>query len=450
MTGYDDYRDEDAQDDTAPLKLPVGYESLKAEWNKWTVRDISKRISTGAIVLQPDFQREYVWNIERASRYVESLLLGFPTPPIFLAEEQNDQWVVIDGHQRLETLFRYMRPLVREELPDSIKMQPELRLNQLEVLEDLNGSVITDLLPISKREALWETELQVVLLPKEVAPDLKYALFARLNAGSMSLNPQELRNCIFRGSYNDFIKRKSEELEFLQLWNPSRPEPDKRMKHRERLLRFYAMLHRRGQYRTPFRAFLNDEMEAHRNLSGSDGERFSRQLDTAIKWTRRTFGREAFCRFERGNSDNPQGKWVRNRLDVLADVELVWFAEVGDELGTLWDRLAEEDQEFFVKSLRRAAIGVMLQDRFREALSKDRTRASNLEERFRSWYRGMNSFIDSPEDHIDETKQIHSELRNSEMCALCPNRMDMEDSVRTATGELAHRYCRTYRRRTGV
>ena len=122
MTGYDDYRDEDAQDDTAPLKLPVGYESLKAEWNKWTVRDISKRISTGAIVLQPDFQREYVWNIERASRYVESLLLGFPTPPIFLAEEQNDQWVVIDGHQRLETLFRYMRPLVREELPDSIKM----------------------------------------------------------------------------------------------------------------------------------------------------------------------------------------------------------------------------------------------------------------------------------------------------------------------------------------
>ena len=449
MTGYDDYRDEDAQDDTAPLKLPPGYESLKAEWNKWTVWDISERIKTGEIVLQPDFQREYVWNIERASRYVESLLLRFPTPPIFLAEEQNDQWVVIDGHQRLETLFRYMKPLVRGELPDSIRMQPELRLNQLAVKEDLNGSVITDL-PIPQRKALWETELQVVLLSKEVAPDLKYELFARLNAGSMSLNPQELRNCIFRGSYNDFIKRKSEDLEFLQLWNPSRPEPDKRMKHRERLLRFYSMLHRRGQYRTPFRAFLNDEMVAHRDLTGNDGERFSHELDTAIKWTQRIFGREAFCRFEMGNSDNPQGKWVRNRLDVLADVELVWFAEVGDKLSRLWDRLAEEEQGFFIRSLRRAAINVMLQGRFREALSKDRTRASSLDERFRSWYRGMNFFIDSPEDHIEETKQIYSQLRNSELCAVCPNRMEMEDSVWTATGELAHRYCRTYRRRTGA
>ena len=449
MTGYDDYRDEDAQDDTAPLKLPVGYESLKAEWTKWTVEEIRDRISTGEIVLQPDFQREYVWNTERASRYVESLLLRFPTPPIFLAQEQNDQWVVIDGHQRLETLFRYMKPLVRGELPDSIRMQPELRLNHLAVKEDLNGSVITDL-PIPERATLWETELQVVLLPKEVAPDLKYELFARLNAGSMSLNPQELRNCIFRGSYNDFIRRKSEELEFLQLWNPSRPEPDKRMKHRERLLRFYAMLHRRSQYRTPFRAFLNDEMEAHRNLSGSERERFSDQLDTAIKWTQRTFGREAFCRFEMGNSDNPQGRWVRNRLDILADVELVWFAEVGGKLDALWDRIAQEERGLFVKSLRRTAIGVMLQPSFQEALSRDRTRASSLDERFRSWNRGMNSFINSPEDHIDATREIYSELRNSELCALCPNRMEMEDAVRNATtGRLAHRYCQRHRRRTG-
>ena len=145
MTGYDDYRDEEAEDDTAPLKLPAGYESLKAEWTKWTVRAISERISTGTIVLQPDFQREYVWDVGRASRYVESLLLGFPTPPIFLAQEEDGQWVVIDGHQRLETLFRYMKPLVRVELPDAIRMQPELRLNQLEVLEELNGSTITAL-----------------------------------------------------------------------------------------------------------------------------------------------------------------------------------------------------------------------------------------------------------------------------------------------------------------
>ena len=447
MTGYRDYNDEDTQDDTAPLKLPEGYDSLEAEWSKWTVRRISDGISSGTLILQPDFQREYVWNAERASRYVESLLLGFPTPPIFLAQEQNDQWVVIDGHQRLETLFRYMKPLIRGELPVLIRTAPELRLSQLEVLQDLNGTVIVDL-PIDKRVELWETELQVVLLPKEVDSDLKYALFARLNAGSMSLNPQELRNCIFRGSYNDFIKQKSEGLDFLQLWNPSRPEPDKRMKHRERMLRFFVMLHRRSQYRTPFRAFLNDEMEAHRELVTDEDTRFSDELDVAIKWTQRTFGREAFCRFEMGNADNPQGRWVRNRLDVLADVQLVWFAEVGDKLDRLWDDLVEEDREFFIKSLRRYAIGVMHQSKFQEALSKDRTRASSLDERFKSWYRGMNSVINDPERRMDETKEIHRQLRKSELCALCPNRMEMEDAVWNTNGELAHRYCQRHRRRT--
>ena len=447
MTGYDDDLDEDARDDLAPLKLPKGYDTLKAEWDKWTVRQIRDGISGGTIVLQPDFQREYVWNIERASRYVESLLLGFPTPPIFLAQEQNEEWVVIDGHQRLETLFRYMKPLVGGTLPVSVRTQPELRLNQLEVEQGLNGTIITDL-PIPKREQLWETELQMVLLPKEVDSDLKYALFARLNAGAMSLNPQELRNCIFRGNYNDFIKQKSEESEFLKLWSPSNPQPDKRMKHRERLLRFYAMLHRKSQYRTPFRVFLNDEMEAHRHLEGSERDRFSDELDTAIKWMQRVFGSEAFFRFEMGNSDNHQGKWVRHRLDVLADVEMAWFSEVGNKLDELWDNVGVEDQDFLVPSLRHMAVGVMLQPKFQDALSKDKTSAANLNQRFDSWYRGMNSFIDGSADEIDRMKEIHSQLRNSEICARCPNRMEMDDAVLVTDG-LVHRYCHRYPRRRG-
>lgn len=449
MTGYDDYRDEDAEDDSAPLKLPEGFDTLKAQWDKRTVRGLSDDISSGAIDLQPDFQREYVWNAERASRYIESILLGFPTPPVFLAEEQDGQWVVIDGHQRLKTLFRYMKPLLRGELPASIKTLPELRLNQLEVMQHLNDTEIKDL-PISKRQELWDTELQVVLLPKEVASEMKYALFARLNSGAMSLNPQELRNCMFRGRYNDFIRRKSEDQEFLQLWNPSKPEPDKRMKHRERLLRFYAMLHRRGQYRTPFRAFLNDEMEAHRNLVGDEQVRFSKELHTAIKWTKRVFQRQAFFRFEMGNSDEPQGKWVRNRLDVLADVELVWFAEVGEKLDMLWNDLVDRDRDLFLISFRRLAINAMLQPKFQESLSRERTRASSLDQRFRGWYRVMNTVINYSEREINITKEIYLQLRKSELCALCPNRMDVEDAVwNSSREELAHRYCQRYRRRAG-
>ena len=445
MTGYDDYRDDDADDDIEPLKLPEGFDTLKAEWDTWPVRKLREDISSGAIDLQPDFQREYVWNSERASRYIESILLGFPTPPVFLAEEPDGRWVVIDGHQRLETLFRYMKPLLGSDLPESIKMLEPLRLNHLEVLHNLNSTLVNKL-DISRREELWKTDLQVVLLPKEVDPDMKYSLFARLNLGSMSLNPQELRNCIYRGRYNNFLKRRSESLEFLQLWNPSRPEPDKRMKHRERLLRFYAMLHRRSHYRTPFRVFLNDEMEAHRDFSIEEQMKFGEEFDTAIKWTRRVFGKEAFFRFEMGNSGNPQGKWVRNRKDVLADVEMVWFAEVGKKLDAIWDTISDLDGEFLVKSLRRISINVMLQPGFQEALSTDKTRAASLNKRFDAWYRAMNAIVRFTDREIETTKEIYKRIAVSNMCALCPNKVDMEDAMWTSTREIAHRYCQRYRR----
>ena len=62
-----------------------------------------------------------------------------------------------------------------------------------------------------------------------------------------------------------------------------------------------------------------------KDFSYEEETRFSEELHTAIKWIKRVFGKEAFCRFEMGNSDNHQGRWVRNRMDVLADVEMVWF-----------------------------------------------------------------------------------------------------------------------------
>ena len=443
MTGYDDYRDEDAEDDIEPLKLPEGFDTLKADWGKWPIRTLWGKYTDGTIDPEPDFQRHYVWNPERASRYIESLLLGFPTPPLFLAEEADGQWVVIDGHQRLETLFRYMQPLLRN-APLKVKVLEPLTLSHMEVMPDLNGTQITHL-KIEERKRLWATELQVVLLPKEVDSNLKYSLFARLNQGSMSLNPQELRNCLYRGRYNDFISRRSESRDFLSLWGANR-KPDKRMKDRERLLRFYALLHRRNNYTPPFRIFLNEEMQEHRELPDEVSVQFDEELKTAIRWTNRIFGKDAFCRFEMGTSADPAGRWVRSRKDLLFDVQTVSFAEHGQVLEEIWANTSLYDQDFLKYAIRLSAIEVMLDPSFQNILAKDTTRATSIHGRFERWNAAINRIIKDPTQAIGQTQELHDRLSTSNSCSMCPGQLKLEDARLDNNGKLAHRYCRRYRR----
>ncbi len=268
-----------------PLEIPAQFRYLLPEQSRMepmSVRDVWNRYLTHELVLEPDFQRHYVWDETRASRYVESLLLGLPTPPIFLAEEKDGTWVVIDGHQRLKTLFRYMQPLLQRSIatatrpPAGLDILSPLALKNLEVLSDLVGKRI-DALTIEDRVRLWDYKLNIVRLPRTVHPELRYELFARLNLGSMSLNPQELRNCLYRGPYNRLLAELELDPTFLRIWH--RNEPDKRMKHRELILGFFALVHRKEKYRSPYRLFLNEEMRENQDLRLVNGAQCKREFE---------------------------------------------------------------------------------------------------------------------------------------------------------------------------
>jgi len=430
-----------------PLYVPEEYRCLDATEDTITVRELWDRYCNADLILQPDFQRNYVWDNTRASRYIESLLLRLPTPPIFLSEESDGKWIVIDGHQRLESLFKYMQPLLAGprkcagDIPLPFGSLTPLTLTSLEVLSDLNGKGVVALSQ-EERYKLWETPLSIIQIPKTAHPDMKYVLFARLNQGSMSLNSQELRNCLYRGPYNQLIARLSESHEFLELWG--RKYPDKRMRHRELLLRFFAFLHRRDKYRIPFRAFLNDELEAGRNLQPIDAERYRQQFETAVTWVRRIFGNEVFRQFLMGNENNPAGHWGRRRYDLVYDVEMVGFAHFGNSLEQFWSGASPTDREILRLILRNKLAGVMTSKNFMDSINQGTTRVSAVNARFETWLKTLMSITQDFRSAIQHGQSIQQALRQSAICALCPYPIPPDDVVWvTVNGEqkAAHRFC---------
>lgn len=149
--------------------------------------------------IHPEFQRVFRWTIQQKSRLVESLLLGIPLPPIYVAVNENGVWEVIDGVQRLSTIFEFMGELKgpASETDDSIKLKPALVLEATKHLPSLRGVKYVDLDQTLKLE-FKRTRLDIKILEREKGGTStgKFDLFERLNTYGAALSPQEIRNCV--------------------------------------------------------------------------------------------------------------------------------------------------------------------------------------------------------------------------------------------------------------
>jgi hypothetical protein len=143
------------------------------------------------IILAVPFQRKFIWKEQRASQLIESVIMNVPIPPLYFAEEDSGRWLVIDGLQRLTSLLGFA--------------QNEYRLSGLEIIKELEGLKYKDL-PPKARVLLNDGLMRVNVIKKDSHPDIKYDIFMRLNKGSVILNYQELRNCLYRSPLNDKVK----------------------------------------------------------------------------------------------------------------------------------------------------------------------------------------------------------------------------------------------------
>ena len=235
-------RDHEEQVDFPPSDRTIhtqGYDlslnTLQEQWND------------GTLVI-PDFQREYVWDNPKASRLIESLLLNIPIPPLFLSETPDAKYEVVDGHQRVFSVIRYL--------------DNQFALSGLRIQQELIGRRFFRL-PEREQRFLRTRVIRAIIISADSAPTMKFEVFERLNTGGLALNAQEVRNAIYHGSLNEVLKELEHDagLRFCI----GTKQPRRRMVDRELVLRFLALSDRLDSYRPPLLRFLNDYMLANIN-----------------------------------------------------------------------------------------------------------------------------------------------------------------------------------------
>lgn len=231
---------EDEQPILKPDDRPVTSQS-----SDWTISALRDKLDRGHLTLQPKFQREYVWDSrpELPSRLIESLLLEIPIPPIYFGKVTEGRLEMIDGQQRLKTLVDF----VSNKFP----------LRKLHSMASLNHKFFKDLTK-PQQEKILDSPIRSIVIDAAGNTELRYEVFERLNRGSMNLNEQELRNCVFRGPFNDLLT----ELEKDLYWRKAKggDTPEKRFKEREMILRFFAFANRLSNYTGSLKRFLNEYM----------------------------------------------------------------------------------------------------------------------------------------------------------------------------------------------
>lgn len=189
------------------------------------------------IIISPQFQRLYRWNIYQRTRFIESILLGIPIPSIFVAEDSDGKWELVDGLQRISTLLSFFGYLKNDKKNDNGWIMEEGSL----VTELLGYSV--DNLPEKYLRNIKRTYCRVEIIKWDSQYDMRYELFNRLNTGGEALTDQEIRNCIFRGisdEFNIMLNTLAKNCKFQELINLGENKINE-LYDEELVLRFVAL-----------------------------------------------------------------------------------------------------------------------------------------------------------------------------------------------------------------
>lgn len=316
---YDeDYAPLDQQEDEADVLASgkaIRFDAAVAA-SDWTTETVISQLRKGNIYLDPDFQRRDAWSVQRKSQYIESLIIGIPTPQIILAErrEKRGSYIVIDGKQRLLSLRQF----------SAASSDPSFKpfaLKGLAVRGDLNDQTYEDIAQSLFGDFTSDFDnatIRTVVIKSWPSEEFLYEVFLRINSGSVQLSPQELRQALHPGPFtkrlNEFVIESNGLQKLLGL-----KQPDFRMRDNELALRYIAFMLFIDMYSGNLKLILDEttqSLNATWEESRLEIERLFKSLEYAIDVAAKVFGDRNM--FKKWNGDYFEPRINRAVFDVIA------------------------------------------------------------------------------------------------------------------------------------
>lgn len=283
------------------------------------------------LIISPDYQRLFRWDSGKESRFIESLLLELPVPPVFVVERENSVYELIDGLQRISSYLHFRGKL--DAPHKQITLGEFLKLKDCDIVHELNGLTVNDL-PAALTIKLKRNFIRVEVIASGSDPRLRYHMFKRLNTGGALLSEQELRNCTIRlldNRLNDFIIELSRFPDFKKCIEPITDDKIDQLYDQELVLRFLAFKNDRDRYVHEVAEFMTDFMErVARGETEFNYDREKTVFEKTFTLLAQSLGDHAFARM------SEQGRWISSFSSYHYDA-------IAQGLQSTLDRLDEQN-----------------------------------------------------------------------------------------------------------
>lgn len=440
---YDALKEEITYEEQNELEdelIDVDQDNRKIIWQPkdFTIREFVSMHADGDLNLQPDYQRNYVMNPKQASRLVESVMMDVPLPVIYLAEEKDNTYSVIDGQQRLTSFISFIHGTIHG-------TTNTFYLRGLKVFTELNRKTFADLTS-EQQKKIRSTTLHSIVIKKESNEDIKFEIFERLNTGSIKLNEDEIRNTVYRGNFMHLLSDLGESKEFHKLIRKSNFR--QRMIYRGMALRFFALAEKSYlNYKPSIKQFCNKYLRDNRNISSEKQRELRELFKHCVDCMYSVFGENAFRRLIPGNTKDPNGSWTTTRINMaLFDIQMCGFTQYSKN-----QIIPKAD------AIREAMLNLMTSnDDFIDAILIETSAKQKLQTRFEIWFKALKDIIEhdvSPRVFDFKTKQLL--FVQDPTCKICQQQILQIDDAEVdhinpyskggktilENAQIAHRYC---------